>query len=176
MSASWPCQPCQSHDDCKDSFSTHFCTTEGKCVYADCLSDDDCADSALGSMCRVGHCVKCGSDADCPGGKCSQYDGCVECIADTDCPSDSECDTGRCWKRCSETSECGGGSCSVGHCTAPAGTPCDPSTYGQCGGAQCINVNAANETVDGYCTRACYSVDPDCPDGFTCKDSECRKQ
>lgn len=172
------CQPCQSHDDCQNSISTYFCTTEGKCVYADCLTDDDCADSSLGSLCRVGKCVKCGSDADCPGGKCSEYDGCVQCIQDTDCASDSMCDYGRCWKRCSDDAECGNGGCFVDHCTAAVGTPCDAngSSYGQCGGAECINVDGANQTVDGYCSRSCYSTDSPCPDGFTCHDSECRKQ
>ena len=69
--------------------------------------------------------------------------------------------------------ECGSAGCFVDHCTAEVGTPCDASgsSYGQCGGGQCINVNAANETVEAYCSRSCYSTDSPCPDGFTCKDS-----
>jgi hypothetical protein len=169
------CQPCQSHDDCKNSVSSYFCTAEGKCVVANCLTDDECKSSSSGPLCRVGKCVKCGSDADCPGGKCSDYDGCVQCIEDKNCAVDSKCDGNKCWKRCDDTSQCGAGSCFVDHCTAPAGTPCDPKGYGECGGAQCVNVGAANTTVDGYCTRSCYSTDPPCPDGFTCKESQCRK-
>jgi len=173
--ATTTCQPCKTHDDCKNSISTYFCTPEGKCVYANCLTDDDCKSSSSGPLCRVGKCVKCGSDADCPGGKCSEYDGCVQCVEDKDCSTDSMCDYKKCWKRCDNDSQCPNADCFGNHCTAPVGTPCDPKGYSECGGASCINVSAANLTVDGYCTRSCYSTDPPCPDGTTCKDSQCRK-
>jgi hypothetical protein len=105
---------------------------------------------------------------------CGEGLGCSE---DADCDEGKRCHTGAglCLKDCKGASDgteqavCGAfRECNTDTCTPPIGTPCDPEgLFGYC--ITCTKLDAQDEEVPGYCTRACK---PSCPAGSFCTKDE----
>ncbi len=191
-------RPCDGPGDCSDgevcrlrrSFELFCVFAAGTCEPGECGSVADCnvdecchpdsnrcvdsvaysADRDFASRCDTRTCLSC---PECLFGSC---DPAPQCTKDAECPDDQRCEDDKCRDICTEDHECPLAYCSGSDtCTEPVGTPCRPGYdgYTDCGGAQCLDVDASNTRVDGYCTRSCYDWDS-CPGEYLCVDYDCR--
>jgi len=129
-----------------------------------CTRDAHCG---AGEVCAVNNsCFTC-NEPFCPPSQ--------RCDDDGDCDDEEACaDDGVCRTACLVDDQCRSGSCLYsGWCRASFGEPCVTgfSTLLVCPG-ECIDTDAALETVPAYCTRSC-SVD-ECPLGYACRGDLCR--
>jgi len=84
-----------------------------------------------------------------------------------------------CRERCLDDSDCPSANCFGDVCGDAIGTPCALDDYTACFGLECIDVDANLTTVEPYCTDSCIDLDftpEQCPVGYVCQSSECRKQ
>ncbi|HEY3452794.1 MAG TPA: hypothetical protein VGK67_41000 [Myxococcales bacterium] len=111
----------------------------GACVA--CVTNAECAGSAVGKICRYGTCVGCASNSDCSGTKPLCNSGQWQCIA------------------CTGSASCGGQVCN-------ANGSCSATCNGCLQNGICYPVDASHcGPVGGACVGACGSAAPVCSGG-----------
>lgn len=98
------------------------------------------------------------------------------CTDDTqleDCGPYGACYVALCFASCSDSSACGDKSACISDvCVGEVGTDCSEDSL-VCGPGICTDRDANGLGVDPYCTFSCISRE--CPSGFVCDGTECRR-
>jgi hypothetical protein len=158
----------------------------------DCAADECCdprwnrcvrADLFTGPTCDALTCRDCGA-----------ADLRQECSGRSDCPNGQTCDgaldtdPGLCARICSSAADCAPGQrCVLDRCTVGLGKPCiadderdelvgvgSVPQHDRCHGLTCVDIDAAGNRVDPYCTGNCIlDEDRACAAGLVCSDDQC---